>query len=80
MRFRAEFDMERADCSWCPFFHRTSNDGAECNLAWARDEPTFMQGILTPSESRCTDVVVMFPMPIDCPLEVVTDAVPENRL
>jgi hypothetical protein len=79
MRFRAEFDMERADCSWCPFFHRTSDDGAECNLAWARDEPMYMQGILTPSVNK-TDVVVLFPMPIDCSLEAVADAVPENRL
>lgn len=81
MRFRAEFDMRESDCSWCPCFNRTANDEAECNLAYVLDDPYFiLKGVLVPSGKRPIDVIVKFPIPIDCPLEAVADAVPESRL
>ena len=68
MRFRAEFDMPESDCSFCPCFIREGNDLATCRLADVRDEPQFISGILVPGKYGDT---MTFPVPLDCPLEVV---------
>jgi len=70
MRYRAEFDMPDNDCSFCPCFARESNDTASCMLSYVRGEPCAMDGILVPDGRR--NVVVTFPIPCDCPLEVCT--------
>lgn len=73
IRFRAEFYMREADCSFCPFFMRQGNELATCMLAEHRDEPSLMVSIEVPG--RAGSVVQAFPMPIDCPLDAVTDNV-----
>ena len=66
MRFRAEFDMEVSDCSWCPCFENDEDSGGGiCRLSEIRGEPEHMDSILT------SDRKIRYPIPIDCPLEVV---------
>lgn len=72
MRFRAEFEMDEADCSFCPFFMRAGNEEAFCNLADVRGEPQHMASIAVRGWER-TLVVQAFPMPIDCPLVPVIE-------
>lgn len=66
MRYRVEFDIPDNDCASCPFFRRETDDVAICRLADMRDEPQVLFGILVPPGGRHA-----FPMPLDCPLEVV---------
>lgn len=69
MRFKAEFNMDEANCRLCPFFLRRTEDLAVCMYAEYRGEPSAMMSVLVPGhDGKAAEV---FPMPIDCPLEAV---------
>ena len=70
--FKAEFCMDEMDCRLCPFFLRRTEGLAICMYSERRGEPSAIWSVLTRGhDGRVAEV---FPMPTDCPLDMVASS------